>query len=123
MTDELTTPGRTDCPETSTNTLKDIIDWLKLGDAVVLHADDAGQQFYFSGEATTSATTTTTTSLDCKNMRIILVDVSFMPSLLHEAEWSWYIHSATEAVARPEEDEVRKNILKDCPHVYYFSRI
>jgi hypothetical protein len=106
----MTSCNRTSCPETSSNNLKDVIDWLKLGDFVCIHAEKIGLSYC------------NVKTVDVKNMRVIYVDVSRTPSLLSEDEWPWYIkHHALDVVECKDEDDVRKHILENCPYIYHFT--
>jgi hypothetical protein len=67
----------------TSNTLVDIINWLKSGDIVCIHSGTTFQ-YYFSRETTDSLT----------DERLILIDVSSMPGLLLESEWPVYIKEA-----------------------------
>ena len=67
----------------STNTIKDIIDWLKKGNFVCIHTKNV-YQYYFSKE----------TCDVIKGEKIIYVNVSTMPNLLLDGEWPWYIENA-----------------------------
>ena len=100
---------RTSCPKTTTNNLKDIIDWLKLGDAVCIHTT-TDKAFYSVKQACDT---------DFKNIRILCVDVSFMPSLLNDGEWPWYIDQATAAKKRENDEE--KLFVEQCKNVYHFK--
>lgn len=70
-------------PSTTNNSLADIINWLLLGDIVVLHSNGKNCQIYHK---------------NCKDnnesfidKRLIWVDVSSSPTLLYYDEWPWYI--------------------------------
>lgn len=61
------------------NSLADIIGWLKMGFTVIIYSGDEGLFYRMPGT---------------KAIRKIYVDVSKLPSLLHEGEWPWYIKNA-----------------------------
>jgi hypothetical protein len=77
---------RLQCPKTSRNQLRDIIDWLGMGDVIVLHHGGNGPQIYHKEP--------NNVQLDLDIIRVIFVDCSNMPGLLHEGEWPWYINAA-----------------------------
>lgn len=63
-------------PKTTTNSLKDVVDWLKTGDVVILHTQLSKKIFRIP-----------TLELNRK----IYVDVSRTPSLMDDDEWPYYI--------------------------------
>ena len=66
-------------PEVSHNNLADVINWLKMGDIVMLHSNLQNGQVYHKNCKENKE------SFD--NKRLIWVNVSSMPSLLLEGEW------------------------------------
>ena len=64
-------------PQTTTNSLRDIIWWLKKGDMVILHTIHGRRLVYHINSLPFN--------------RKIYVDVSAFPSLLNEGEWPYYI--------------------------------
>ena len=64
----------------STNNLRDIIDWLKNGDFVCIHTN-TDFRYYYSKE--------TCQSID--DQRLIYVNVQYMHKLLGDGEWPYYI--------------------------------
>ena len=74
-------------PETTSNNLADIIDWLKAGDYVFIHNNYLGGRFFhknctrkFEKQAD-----------DFADHRVIFVNVKSMPGLLDKGEWDYYI--------------------------------
>lgn len=61
----------------TTNNLGDIVRFLEDGCIVCIHCEKKGIYYY-------SPTT-------CKHIKLIYIDVGYMPSLLDEGEWPWYI--------------------------------
>ena len=62
----------------TTNSLFDIIQYLKDGNMVCLHTNNDYIYFHF-------------TDVIKDNEKLIYIDVSSMPSLMDEEEWTWYI--------------------------------
>ena len=60
----------------TTNSLFDIIQYLKDGNMVCLHTRNNYIYFHFP---------------DSINEKLIYIDISSMPSLMDEEEWPWYI--------------------------------
>ena len=60
----------------TTNSLFDIIQYLKDGNMVCLHTNNDHIYFHFPNYI---------------NEKLIYIDVSSMPSLMDEEEWPWYI--------------------------------
>lgn len=75
----------TDIPIMTTNTLRDVISWIRQGDFVVIHNGDSkhNRLYYYQGNKT---------SLD--DVRVIHVDVSSCPGVLSAEEWPWHIRNA-----------------------------
>ena len=71
-------------PIKTTNSLKDIVDWLATGSIVCLHANRTYQYYVSSGF----------TNIVPETTRLIYVNVSSNPSLMSEDEWPYYIHGA-----------------------------
>ena len=63
----------------TTNSLFDIIQYLKDGNMVCLHTRNDRVYFHFP---------------DSINDKLIYIDVSSMPSLMDNGEWPWYIKIA-----------------------------
>ena len=63
----------------TTNSLFDIIQYLKDGNMVCLHTKNERTYFHFP---------------ESINEKLIYIDVSKMPSLMDESEWPWYIKDA-----------------------------
>ena len=63
----------------TTNSLFDIIQYLKDGNMVCLHTRNDRVYFHFP---------------DSINEKLIYIDVSSMPSLMDNGEWPWYIKNA-----------------------------
>jgi hypothetical protein len=78
-----TIPERLQRPEVTTNNLKDIIDWLKLGDIVVLTNQNIVHYIFHDCKCT-----------DINSVRTIKIDCQKIPNLLLEDEWNWYINDA-----------------------------
>lgn len=68
-------------PVQTKNSLKDIIDWLAVGDIVCLHANRT-YKYYVSCDFDVYL-------IDEK--RLIYVNLSSAPELMHDDEWSFYI--------------------------------
>ena len=68
-------------PKTTTNSLRDVIDWLKKGDYVIIHNNYKHGRFFHSKCPQGTD----------KDHRIIYVDVSKMPGLLDDGEWDFNI--------------------------------
>lgn len=79
-----------EAPKTSASHLADIVEWLRLGDHVVVHnAFKHGRYFHskcFSSKEPVE--------LALANHRNIYVDVSAMPALLNQGEWDDEIRGA-----------------------------
>ena len=60
----------------TTNSLFDIIQYLKDGNMVCLHTSNEHKYFHYP---------------ESINEKLIYIDVSSMPSLMDEGEWPWYI--------------------------------
>jgi len=92
-------------PITTSNMLLDIINWLKLGDIVILHNDNNNQKAFRMP--------------NLKLNRKIYVNVMHMPDLLHEGEWVWYILNA-KAVEISNESELKteKTYMFVVPNIY-----
>jgi len=64
----------------SSNSLKDIIDWLKLGHIVCIHTKEIWKYYYSKP------------TNDCINNELLIyIDLSNNPNLVTEDEWPWYI--------------------------------
>lgn len=74
-------------PICTDNGLADIISWLKNGDYVVIH-DNYKYGRYFHSKCPDDYSDDY-----INNHRIIYVNVSYMPGLLDDGEWEWYIKS------------------------------
>lgn len=75
---------------TTTNTLADIIRWLKAGAYIVIHSKNG--RFFHKCTKTTLTTHEVKNYLD--NHRFIYINVSKLPGLLDNGEWNWYITHA-----------------------------
>ena len=105
------TSTKTDPPECSPNNLKDIIEWLKMGDIVVLHSGNKYGQIYHRCSETTSL----------ENIRVIYVDVANHASLLDEGEWPWYIiNQGHTSLCDCDLKSDALNAVK-VPHIYRFE--
>jgi hypothetical protein len=60
----------------TTNSLFDIIQYLKDGNMVCLHTSNEHKYFHYPKSI---------------NEKLIYIDISSMPSLMDEEEWTWYI--------------------------------
>ena len=80
-------------PKTTSNNLRDVIDWLKEGDYVVIHNNYLHGRFFHSNciETPNIPVSDLTDQMLLNNRRIIYVDVKSMPGLLDEGEWEYYI--------------------------------
>ena len=96
----MSSPTKSDVPVPTSNSLKDIIDWLKLGDVVIIHVGDCGHIYHIDG---------------LQFNRKIFVDVSAMPSLLDEGEWPDFINMYTKAT------ELNDSNVKCSGETYHFS--
>ena len=66
--------------KTTSNSLKDVIDWIKDGNCVILYSKGKPSLIYH----------------DCNKelKRVIFIEIIMMPSLLDEGEWPWYIENS-----------------------------
>jgi hypothetical protein len=72
-------------PKTSSNNLRDIIDWCNKGNIVCLTANNKKPQIYHKD---------CESNLDTfENHKVIVIRCK-MAGLLDEGEWEWYIHNA-----------------------------
>ena len=69
-------------PQTTSNNLRDILDWLKEGDYVVIHNNYRSGRFFHANCRPQSCLDTS---------RVIYVNVSSLPGLLDQGEWDYYI--------------------------------
>jgi hypothetical protein len=81
-------------PQTTRNSLADIVGWLKSGDMVILCAKGILRQVYHIN--------------DLPYNRKIYVNLSTSPSLMEEGEWPYYIKSANATL--------QKNESAKCPN-------
>ena len=79
----ISVPDRLKAPEPTTNQLKDIVDWLKLGDVVMLLNGKSARYLYHDCK-----------EQDINKVRVIAVDAESFPGLLDDGEWNWYIEDA-----------------------------
>ena len=88
-------------PIPTANSLKDIIDWLREGDKVIIHSSNYGKTYH--------------NCVKFKNVtnRVIYIDVSSMPSLIDEGEWPWYIENDGHTLC--------DCLLDHCDNTYYFK--
>ena len=68
-------------PKPSGNDLKDIIDWITLGDCVIIYCGNRSRTFHKDGNIS-------------HDKRVIYIDVAKLPGLLDDGEWNWYIEDA-----------------------------
>ena len=64
----------------TTNSLKDVIDWLKQGNFVCIHTKDIWKYYYSKP-----------TKDWVENELLIFIDLTNCPTLVTEEEWPWYI--------------------------------
>jgi hypothetical protein len=105
-------------PVCTTNMLKDIIDWLKLGDYVIIHNNGNNGHFYH--KCPSSPGDNKDIKQHLKTMRVIYVNVSTDPSLLHEGEWPWYISDSGFKQCTCGLHQL-VGTSKEIPHLYQFS--
>ena len=75
-------------PITTNNSLKDIVDWLALGDIVCVHTQYHRQYYVaFDFEKT-----------EFSKKRLIFVDLSNYPSLMADDEWPCYIRGSNNLI-------------------------
>ena len=91
--------NRTDLPKCTKNQLKDIIDWLKIGDVVVLHHNNYNGHIYHN-----------CMNLD-PNIRYIFINVHRMPNLLNEGEWPWYIEQSYNKCICHKRNHILNNLI------------
>jgi len=94
-----------EAPIPTSNTLLDIINWLKTGDIVILHNNTKNQKAFQMP--------------DLKLNRKIYVNVMHMPDLLHEGEWPWYILNAKAVEISNESEQQTENTYSfSVPNIY-----
>jgi len=90
-------------PVPTSNMLKDIVDWVKGGDVVLLHDGGSSGKIYHNCPAVPEVSTTTTLTTDApaptmdeslRKLRVIWLDCAKCPSLLEDGEWPWFIENA-----------------------------
>ena len=96
---------------TTTNNLRDVVDWLNKDAYVVIYSKN-GRFFHH-------CTKTTLTDIEIKDYldthRFIYIDVSPMPGLLDDGEWNWYItHAGFDECECPL--KAVSSVLKDVPY-------
>ena len=90
-------PARLESPQTSKNTLKDIIDYLKLGDMVIIHSNHQHEIVFHNcvdASVSTSGDGSGVESTDANKIRLISIDVGSCVDLLDGGEWPWYIRDS-----------------------------
>lgn len=66
-------------PHQTGNSLRDIIDWIKQGDFIILHHQGLYARYYHQ------------CSEKSAKYRIIYINIINYPDLLNDGEWPWYI--------------------------------
>lgn len=79
-------------PKTTGNNLRDVVDWLGLGDYIVMY-DDSGRERKWcpccsSGRGIAKIEDV---PAQLEKQRTIYLRIKSMPGLLDEGEWEWYI--------------------------------
>jgi hypothetical protein len=102
-------PKAPDAPVPTSNNLRDVVEWLRAGDVVVLHNKGA--------EACLWHKCVSGREIDFALARCILVDVGRMPSLMNEGEWDYYLLQYAQRCECP-------SVLSGhqaAPHTYAFA--
>ena len=103
-------------PKTTNNNLKDIIDWLRLGDFVVIHNDYKFGRFFHTNCPVSNGEIGKT----LENSRVIYVNVKSLAGLLDDGEWEYYIKDNGH---RECTCDLKEHVLdpKKLPHIYNFT--
>ena len=114
MTSNIINKNIFEAPTTSTNQLKDIIDWLKEGDIVVI-TNKFGKNYAFHNKCNDVK--------DISQSRVIVVVCETLPSLLDEGEWEYYIRGTKNDDCKCENiiSKINEGIKNQLRNVFVFT--
>lgn len=75
-------------PETSSNQLTDVINWIKEGKTIVIITNDYGKCRFFHNEEDEKSI------YELEKFRVIVIHCKTFPGLLDDGEWNYYITGA-----------------------------
>ena len=117
--DEVKRTDLDESPACTTNNLRDIIDWLQLGDYVIIHCHGKNGRFFHT-KCAGSELSEDQVQPFLEQARVISIDVNDMPGLLDEGEWEYYIkregHQECTCLIKE-----RARLGKDVPHKFMFN--
>jgi hypothetical protein len=102
---------RTGSPKTSGNSLANAINWLGLGDIVILHINNLNSDIYH---------VCADKDVNFDQIRVVKIDCVHWPDLPNEDEWPWYFESGANAhkcTCGASTHILEKQLI---PHIYSF---